>query len=747
MSKNFDKEINIFIASSINDFEMERLSISNLIYKESRQLEVAYNVRITPLMCEENDDAVSYYPRKQEEYNEMIRNSKIVIVLCFNRMNKYTMEEFEVAYNERKNGKDIKIYTFFKKLDNNIKLEESFNEFKKKLKSIEHFYSTFTHVDTIKINIYRFILRLILGESKIEEKLINGKLYFNGNEVNDININNVEEFYNNIELSNLLNKYNELDKEYQQLKPKHDLKLLDEKDIERYINISGERNRIKKRIDDLQTKILNISKRFHNEMINQASPRKEEAFRLFEQGKTEEALILLDTDTIVDEFEQKIQVDKKIAQLYNDRVLNHARNMIDEISFKIEVLHTLIDDTNRIKKIEIEYEKIVEKVKEYKVRLIELYNYAEFIYNYQPSRIDIAIGLVELLIKGVYEGNESLEKSSLYNFMGLMYSSRLKNMPMAQEYYSIAVKLAECQYQNNKKDFAEIMARCYHNLAGVYRNDKLKCKNAEYYYNKSLEIKKQLYNSNPEKHGEMLANTYNNLALLYTQNEGIFKRSNADIVKLYNSAIEIDKRLYNVDNIKYGDRLSRDYSNLALLYQRENNFEKAIELFQESIKIDEKLFIINDEQFGEGLIISYNNCASLYRLEKKYFEEAENYYMKAIKTGEMLSKKHDIIYKDMLAICYNNLAELYKFESTHQFESENYYIMAITLMEELSGCGDEKYIKSLALFNKHLSDLYLNNLGGVLNKKEEYKKYLDKAIELDPSLSNFDNEKRNLIIS
>ena len=121
--------------------------------------------------------------------------------------------------------------------------------------------------------------------------------------------------------------------------------------------------------------------------------------------------------------------------------------------------------------------------------------------------------------------------------------------------------------------------------------------------------------------------------------------------------------------------------------------------------------------------------------------------MKAIKTGEMLSKKHDIIYKDMLAICYNNLAELYKFESTHQFEAENYYIMAITLMEELSGCGDEKYIKSLALFNKHLSDLYLNNLGGVLNKKEEYKKYLDKAIELDPSLSNFDNEKRNLIIS
>jgi len=106
----------------------------------------------------------------------MIRNSKIVIVLCFNRMNKYTMEEFEVAYNERKNGKDIKIYTFFKKLDNNIKLEESFNEFKKKLKSIEHFYSTFTHVDTIKINIYRFILRLILGESKIEEKLINGNL-------------------------------------------------------------------------------------------------------------------------------------------------------------------------------------------------------------------------------------------------------------------------------------------------------------------------------------------------------------------------------------------------------------------------------------------------------------------------------------------------------------------------------------------------------------------------------------------
>lgn len=95
------KVIKIFIASSIVEFANERMAIENFIRNVSDSFEENYNVKIQPLLCENFDDAYSK-TRKQEEYNEKIRDSELCFFIFFTKAGEYTREEFEVA---RKNSR------------------------------------------------------------------------------------------------------------------------------------------------------------------------------------------------------------------------------------------------------------------------------------------------------------------------------------------------------------------------------------------------------------------------------------------------------------------------------------------------------------------------------------------------------------------------------------------------------------------------------------------------------------------
>lgn len=126
-NKNIDytskSEIKIFLASSINEFENERNKIGDLVRKMQNDL-LEKGIRINLFECEFEDNSM-VKGRKQEQYNQKLRESDIMILLIGNRVGEFTDEEYEVS----KEAKEIKRFIFFK----NCEVDDSVIKFREKL--------------------------------------------------------------------------------------------------------------------------------------------------------------------------------------------------------------------------------------------------------------------------------------------------------------------------------------------------------------------------------------------------------------------------------------------------------------------------------------------------------------------------------------------------------------------------------------------------------------------------------------
>lgn len=171
MSK-FDKQINIFLASSLVEFKNERSELVLFINELSNLFEKNYNIKIKPIYCESIDPCMEK-GRKQDRYNEEIENSEMVFFLFFTRAGEYTIEEFKIAYNHFKNSENHKpkIYVYFKNLPDGVNEEESVKDFKQELdKKYCVNYGTFNNIDAIKLSILLNLKKQEMDFVKIEVK-------------------------------------------------------------------------------------------------------------------------------------------------------------------------------------------------------------------------------------------------------------------------------------------------------------------------------------------------------------------------------------------------------------------------------------------------------------------------------------------------------------------------------------------------------------------------------------------------
>ena len=95
------KSVYVFLASSINEFAAWRHAIGAMIQSMNSKL-VDEDVYINLVICEFLSTAIAE-SRKQDEYNDQIRESDLFIMLIGKTVGGYTLEEFNVAV-EAKNG-------------------------------------------------------------------------------------------------------------------------------------------------------------------------------------------------------------------------------------------------------------------------------------------------------------------------------------------------------------------------------------------------------------------------------------------------------------------------------------------------------------------------------------------------------------------------------------------------------------------------------------------------------------------
>lgn len=384
-------KIKIFLASSITEFETDRMSFAVYLNKLNTIFTDRYGVSISPFICETADHSVSKKRRKQDDYNDEIADSDVVIFLLGNHLGEFTQEEFRFSCNKLKENNHPRIYVYFCNTQNNSK---DIADFKKVLETeYQHYYDTFEYIDTVKLSTLFNLRRLAFPSMKIE--IIDDYFFIDRKKfLQDIlSPSNIQAFNNNEEIKMLKERYNEADK----------------------------KNRIiiKRRINEIQNDILNVFLDLSNYTFNgEYNCRVSEAIRLLENGDKIKAIAALDNAHNRDRRAAR----KRVRQM-------ETLDDIGRLKFEINIRKT----DNEYSKIDKLYQEAIEYALEDSIGLKILYDYASWLSS--VHRVDEAIktalqlkNLLSVCALDVLSENNlaNMDLANLHLLLGGLYSKLSK---------------------------------------------------------------------------------------------------------------------------------------------------------------------------------------------------------------------------------------------------------------------------------------------------------------------------------
>ena len=714
------KIIRVFLASSIVEFVNERMAIENFIRNVSDKFEEHYDVKIQPLLCENFDDAYSKV-RKQEEYNEKIRESELCFFIFFTKAGEYTREEFEVARARFEETGKPKIYTYFKVIKDE-KAEQSLYDFMEELdKTLGHYYGTFEHIDTVKL---RILLSLKLQEMDfVEIKVEDGNCVVDGRAV--MPLTNISEFANNEIYKQLQAELAEVEEKYFRLKAEYVKGGCSDAVYREYADIATKRQNLLDAIEELQKNIFNMSLRLSRDSVRgEITPRQREAYRLFEAGDIEGANAILDFAEIKNDYQRRKMLraaeQKKDAQIF-----------IRETKTKIDILQTMHGYSERFAEIEELYEEIVPEALDYVVETDTVLDYVWFLkdQNKQAKAVEIAKQLEAFYDSGE-AGADEVKKAALYYATATACLELSSKKDYAERYFIKAIAIYEKLAVENPERFNSDLARSYNN-AGVFYDNYGQLAKAEKYYLQAIEIKEKLVAENPKKFNADLAMSYNNAGVFYA-----VQGQSAKAEKFFLQAIVISKRLTEENPKKINDELAMSYNNAGVFYNNQGQPAKAEEYFLQAIEIYEKLAVENPGRFNSKLAGSYNNTGGFYA-DQGQPDKAKNLYFQAMAIYEKLAAENPERFNYELARSYNNVGNYYANKGQLD-KAEKYYLQIISIYEKLAFENPDRFNPDLALSYNNAGVFYNNH--GQPAKAEKY--YL-KAIAIRAKLAAKNPERFN----
>lgn len=702
------RKISIFLASSIEEFKEERDALELFIRNISDRFEERYNVKIMPLRCENVDPAVSE-GRKQDEYNELIRESEMCFFLFFTKAGDYTQEEFKTALKSFRESGKPKVYTYFKNVHEEDSVEDSVKEFMKKLDvEFSHFYSFFDHIDTIKL---RILLNLKIQEMDfISVEFEDGICLVDGEET--LSVEKVSEFENSIELKRLRKELAETEEKYYKMRAHYDERSGEQEFFHEYVNVASARENLIKVIEELEKSIFDMSMRMcKDEVHGNITQRQREAYKLFSEGDLEGANNVLDFYEIKSEYQRKQailkQQEKKNAKVY-----------IGELRQKIEILKALANTSDRFSEIEEVYEEAVSVSEEYLVEIDVIYDYAKFLYeqNKHKKALEVAERLEKLYTNENIEDSE-YRQGYLYMLLCSIMSNGFERMKEAEKYLIKALEIFEKLRKTAPEVYSVDLAISYSN-AGSFYAEHGQQKKAETYFFKALKIRKNLAVQHPEKYICDLSRLYTTIGW-FCYNEEQPERAEKYFLEAVAKLEEYDQENANTLMALYMD--VRNFYSLQEMFQKANNF------YLKMISTMEKLAEKNPQKYREQLVITYKEAYDYFYFKQPM--EAEKYILKVIELLKKLVCENSEKYRIYLEISYGQAGVLYS-EIWQIKEAEKYIFKSIEGLKECASKEPEKYSVDLAVGYSRAGLLY-QKIGDI--KKAEF--YFIKALAIRKNLA------------
>jgi len=591
------KTIKVFLASS-EELDYDRMAFGNLV----RRLDDMYEKRGIRIKLFEWEDYDAAYndKRKQDEYNENVKQSDIFLGLFYKKAGQFTVEEFDVASQEFKDHASPKVYTYCKELKPGEEETPELKEFKKRLfKEMGHYWCRYDNRESLQ---FQFVMQLQLVESSQmdEVKVEDGVVTINGLPV--AKMENLKFAAANEDYLRMQTDIQELRKEIEemQLDLEKKQRRLETKQAKLEENPDDEdcqedykekKEEVEKLIDRLQPKLnkynklkedfakhqellFNTAKRVTKLQGEEINDRIRRAIDALNEGLVREANTILneaeeDAKNLLNEYKQSKEITEqkrrnlvisiKELSLKATSIMADASILISERFDKANKIYELADTIAR----DVKYDRD---------------NYAGLLYDYANFSYEIGQHnkALELFLRQIYllESNKN-DKNTMFvmSYLGVgeVYDA-LCDYDNALKYYNMALKIEEEKQSNNLTT-----VRLYNDIGVIYHNT-LDYEEAIRYYNKALEVGLTIIAPTHET----IIQIYENLAEIYEELED-YKKS----VEYRLLALPGQEREWTKNSITY---MSNQYYYIAEDYKALSDHKEAFVYYSKSLAILERYF-------------------------------------------------------------------------------------------------------------------------------------------------------------
>ena len=673
--------IHIFLGSSLDELHLDRMEMGNYV----RKLNDIYRDRgvyIKLYECED-ENAAMVKGRKQEEYNEEIRQSDIFLVLFYNKAGQYTIEEFHEAYKQFQKTGAPAILTCFRQGEGYAP-EQSVLEFMDELgKQLGHYFKRYTHIDSVKLTL---LLQMKLMKLDVPIEVEESLITVGGTPV--LTLKNIPMWAENIDFQSLKKQYQACERAYLDAKAATTDPITDPV----FLQASKQWHEAKKALRKLEQELFAIALKIEEKSNDGTlTERQRKAYELMEQGDTEGAGKIMDLREILDDAKQ-IEAWKQQMNQQADKKLEQN---VQELLLRIEILKTQVQNPSRFEEIQETFEEAVGIEERNHLKKIAMREYVAYLDD--QNDYTRAIQLAERYMECVESNGDKRDIADAANLLGNLYA-KTNQLELAKQEYLRAKEIREQLAAENPSAYQSDLAMSCNNLGILYKNTNRMDK-AEQEYLRAKEIREQLVAENPSAYQPDLADTCYNLGNLYSDTNRMELAEQE-----YLRAKEIYEQLVVENPSAYLPDLASTCNNLGVLYKDTNWIDKAEQEYLKAKEIYEQLAAENPSAYQPDLAKICHNLGILYASTNR-MDKAEQEYLRAKEIREQLTIEHPSAYRPDLAKSCNNLGILYA-STNHIDKAEQEFLQAKEIYEQLAAEHPSAYQLDLARSCNNLGILY-----------------------------------------
>lgn len=730
--------VKILFAVSLEEFEKEKKELGNYI-RSLNDIYVKNGIYFELTVCNELSEMILEGENRKEN---SVEETQYFYILLGKKVEPEILNRFNKALYRFRETNEPYIYTYFYEMSKGEKEDADVLDFMKRLdREIGHYYSTFSHLDVVKLNMLVEWMRNPKTYSKV--KFEDGKVVLNGMEI--LSLENIPVYSRNEELQRFIEIQKQLNEEFVRLRLENISNPLDEEIFQNLLEVSEKRKQVSEQIHQLEMAILNlctnISEIHHSGRV--LSWREKWASELVDKGDYNGALEILEDE---ERDRELFQAEKIIDHIVEERI----KSNMAENNMRISILKANGITKATLMKIRECYENNVRLAEKYHIELKNLYSYATFLYEQKNYRS--GYNLVKRLQWYYEQENGEIPREDmamLKNILAKFAKENREPFKKVSKNYDEALKIYQSLVEEGKERYKEDIALIYNDL-GILAKEIGNYEEAEKYYIKALEIFDNMIKKNYYVSLVDLIIIYDNLGNLSLQ-KGEIKYAEWYSRRALELSCELEKKEPGLfeeyiakSNQQYGavliERIRRDF---LLEDQQLKELEMCI---KKSFDIYMKLAQENPEKYEKDMSISCSNISVLGGVGVISTKEAVEYQKKALEMMLRLVEKNGAVYEKELGVLYHNLGIGLRDNGNYN-EAVHYFEEAINIRQKLARTNFQLYGKNLADTNKSLGTVF-----GLLGDEKKANKYFQESLNIYQRLSKkspgrYDMEMARIIMA